>query len=197
METPDFQGVIGDDWRDSTPWWPEVPTPPAGRAQRGAGRPRRRGIRPAGLLRIGHRHPDHRRFGRSRGPTDQLPHHRAVLAHPGLPADRAQPSPQRARAGGRPGRRAFPDTTARSPRRTASCPRSCASRATPPMPWASGTSPPTTRPTWPLRATAGRWPGVSTAGTGSTAARPTSSFPPSTTTITRSSRRGRSRRATT
>jgi arylsulfatase A-like enzyme len=30
METPEFQGVIGDDWRDSTPWWPEVATPPAG-----------------------------------------------------------------------------------------------------------------------------------------------------------------------
>ena len=30
METPPFQGVIGDDWRDSTPWWPEAPTPPAG-----------------------------------------------------------------------------------------------------------------------------------------------------------------------
>jgi len=30
METPPFQGVIGDDWRDSTPWWPDGPTPPDG-----------------------------------------------------------------------------------------------------------------------------------------------------------------------
>jgi len=30
METPPFLGVIGDDWRDSTPWWPAHPTPPAG-----------------------------------------------------------------------------------------------------------------------------------------------------------------------
>ena len=30
METPPFQGVIGDDWRTSTPWWPDGPTPPAG-----------------------------------------------------------------------------------------------------------------------------------------------------------------------
>jgi arylsulfatase A-like enzyme len=30
METPPFQGVIGDDWRESTPWWPDVPGPPAG-----------------------------------------------------------------------------------------------------------------------------------------------------------------------
>ncbi len=64
----------------------------------------------------------------------------------------------------------------------------------PPTPWASGTSPPRTRPTWPPPATAGPWPGASTAGTGSTGARPTSSSRPSTTTITRSSRRGRSSR---
>ena len=30
METPPFQGVVGNDWRTSTPWWPEVPTPPSG-----------------------------------------------------------------------------------------------------------------------------------------------------------------------
>jgi arylsulfatase len=30
METPPFQGVIGDDWRDSTPWWAPEPRPPAG-----------------------------------------------------------------------------------------------------------------------------------------------------------------------
>jgi arylsulfatase A-like enzyme len=30
METPPFEGVIGDDWRDSTPWWPDGATPPVG-----------------------------------------------------------------------------------------------------------------------------------------------------------------------
>ncbi len=30
METQSFEGVIGDDWRESTPWWPEVPRPPEG-----------------------------------------------------------------------------------------------------------------------------------------------------------------------
>lgn len=25
-----FSGKIGNDWRDSEPWWPPVPTPPAG-----------------------------------------------------------------------------------------------------------------------------------------------------------------------
>ncbi len=28
--TQRFDGVIGDDWRDSTPWWPPDPEPPAG-----------------------------------------------------------------------------------------------------------------------------------------------------------------------
>src|SRR5260221_7266175 len=26
----EFGGVIGDSWRESTPWWPPVPEPPAG-----------------------------------------------------------------------------------------------------------------------------------------------------------------------
>ncbi len=30
METPPFQGVIGDDWRTSTPWWAPSPSPPDG-----------------------------------------------------------------------------------------------------------------------------------------------------------------------
>lgn len=28
--TPPFEGVIADDWRGSTPWWPPAPTPPDG-----------------------------------------------------------------------------------------------------------------------------------------------------------------------
>jgi len=30
MPTAPFGGVIGDDWRTSTPWWPPTPTPPDG-----------------------------------------------------------------------------------------------------------------------------------------------------------------------
>jgi arylsulfatase len=30
MPPPRFEGVIGDDWRTSTPWWPAEPAPPAG-----------------------------------------------------------------------------------------------------------------------------------------------------------------------
>ena len=26
----EFQGKIGNDWRDSEPWWPPLPTPPEG-----------------------------------------------------------------------------------------------------------------------------------------------------------------------
>ncbi len=40
--TQRFEGVIGRDWRDSTPWWPPEPAPPDERAQRPAHRARRR-----------------------------------------------------------------------------------------------------------------------------------------------------------
>ncbi len=30
MTEPDFEGRIGNDWRDSEPWWPPTPSPPAG-----------------------------------------------------------------------------------------------------------------------------------------------------------------------
>ena len=30
MDASEFQGVIGDTWRESTPWWPPEPTPPDG-----------------------------------------------------------------------------------------------------------------------------------------------------------------------
>ena len=100
----EFRGRIGRDWRESEPWWPPETTPPAGRAQRGARRPRRRGVRPARLLRLPHRHPGDRRAGGLGRAPGQLPHHRAVLALPGLPADRAEPPPQRHGPGGRPGR---------------------------------------------------------------------------------------------
>ncbi len=156
METPPFQGVIGDDWRDSTPWWPEVPRPPAGAPNVVLVVLDDVGFAQLGCYGSDIATPTIDAPGRAGGAPHQLPHHRAVLADPGLPADRAQPPPQRPGPGRRPGRRVSRATTARSPRRTASCPRSSASRATPPTRWASGTSPPTTRPTWPRPGTA--WP---------------------------------------
>ena len=59
-------------------------------------------------------------------PPHQLPHHRAVLAHPGLPADRAATTTATDWAGWPTWPRASPGTTARSRSRTASSPRSCA-----------------------------------------------------------------------
>ena len=104
METPHFQGVIGDDWRDSTPWWPEVPTPPAGCPQRGAGRPRRRGIRANSGATGPTSTPRPSTGWRTTGVRLTNFHTTALCSpDPGLPADRAQPSPERPRAGGRPG----------------------------------------------------------------------------------------------
>ena len=140
-------------------------------------RARRRRLRPARLLRLRHRHARHRRPGRRGRAAHQLPHHRAVLADPGLPAHRPQPPPQRHGPRRRPGHRASPATGAGRRARTASSPRSSGPTATPPTPSASGTSPPRTRPTWRARAPPGRSAGASTAGTASTAARRTSSCP--------------------
>ena len=87
--TQRFEGVIGRDWRESTPWWPPEPATAAERAQRVADRARRRRLRAARLLRLRHLDADHRP-ARGRGrPARQLPHDRAVLADALVPAHRA------------------------------------------------------------------------------------------------------------
>ena len=48
----EFGGVIGRDWRDSTPAWPARAEAADGRAQRGVRRARRRRVRAARLLRV-------------------------------------------------------------------------------------------------------------------------------------------------
>ena len=149
-------GGSARDWRDSRALVAARADAAAGVAQRGAGRPRRRRLRPARLLRLRHRDAGDRRPGRGRRPAGQLPHHVAVLAHPRVPADRAQPPPQRHGPGGRPGDRLSPATGASRRARTATCPRSCAPPATPPTRSASGTCPPRTRPTWRRHARPGR-----------------------------------------
>ena len=90
-----FEGVIGDDWRTSTPWWPPDPRASGRRAERARARARRRRVRATRLLRVRHRDARVRRAGRARSAPHELPHHRAVLAHSLVPPDRAQPSPQR------------------------------------------------------------------------------------------------------
>ena len=52
-------------------------------------------VRPTRLLRRAHSHAESRRAGSRRVALQQLPHDRAVLAHPRLPGDRAQPPFQR------------------------------------------------------------------------------------------------------
>ena len=184
----EFGGRIGTDWRDSQPWWPPEPAPPPGIAERAARRARRRRLRPARLLRLRHRDAGDRRPGGHGRPAGELPHHRAVLADPGLPADRPQPPPQRHGPGGRPGHRLSRLLGQAAAGERLPVARSCAAPATPATPSASGTCPPRTRRTWPRPARPGRWLADSTAGTASTAARRTSSFPPSTTTTTASAR---------
>ena len=79
--TQRFEGVIGRDWRDSTPWWPPEPAARR-RAERAADRARRRRLRAARLLRLRHRHAEHRPArGRRRAPHE-LPHHRARARPP-------------------------------------------------------------------------------------------------------------------
>ena len=180
-------GRIGPDWRDSEPWWPPSPPPrtapnvvlvvldDVGFAQLGCygsdiDTPVIDGLADPGR------------------PAGQLPHHRAVLAHPGLPADRAQPPPQRHGPGGRPGHR-LPRLLGdgrpreRLPLGDPARPRLRHLRRGQVAPHPRGRD-----PHGRLPAGRGRSGGASTAGTGSTAGRPTSSSRPSTTTTTRSGR---------
>ncbi len=70
-------------------------TRPARQPQCRDHRPRRRGVRPAGMLRIRHRHTRARRPGRRRPALHELPHHLVVLTHPRLCPDGPQPPLQR------------------------------------------------------------------------------------------------------
>ena len=123
VRPPAFGGTIGRYRAESEAWWPEPARPPSRRAQRRHDRARRRRLRPARLLRLRHRHAEHRRAGRRRAALPQLPHRRAVLADPGLPADRTQPPLGRAWAGSPTWPPASPATTPASRRRPGCCPR--------------------------------------------------------------------------
>ena len=66
METPPFGGVIGDDWRTSTPWWPERPTRPPGRPTWSWSSSTTSGFAQLGCYGSDIATPDHRRAGRRR-----------------------------------------------------------------------------------------------------------------------------------
>ena len=99
----EFGGRIGRDWRDSEPWWPPEPHRP---------RVRRTwccvvlddvGFAQLGCYGSDIATPAIDRLAAGGVTAGQLPHDGAVLAHPGLPADRPQPPPQRHGPRGRPG----------------------------------------------------------------------------------------------
>ena len=155
--TEEFDGTIGRTYDDSTPWWPPLDRAPEGAPNVVDRAARRRRLRAVRVLRLRHRHADLRPARRRRAALRELPHDRAVLADPRLPADRSQPPLQRHGPRRRARRRASPATTRRSRRRTASSPRSSCATATPPTRSGSGTSRPATEMTmgsprdkWPL-----------------------------------------------
>ncbi len=98
-------GRIGRDWRDSEPWWPEEPTPPEGAPNVVLVVLDDVGFAQLGCYGSDIDTPAIDALAAGRRAPGQLPHHGAVLAHPGLPADRPQPPPKRDGPGGRPGQR--------------------------------------------------------------------------------------------
>ena len=87
----EFTGVIGRDWRDSTPAWPERATAPAGAPNVLLIVLDDVGFAQLGCYGSDIATPEHRRAGGAGLRLAELPHHRAVLADPVVPADRAQP----------------------------------------------------------------------------------------------------------
>ncbi len=96
----EFAGVIGRDWRDSTPAWPPRAEAPVGAPERGVHRPRRRRLRAARLLRVDHRDPQHRRARRRSG-VRLANFHTAALCSPTRVVSPHRPEPPLERDGPR------------------------------------------------------------------------------------------------
>ena len=123
----EFGGTIGRTFEDSTPWWPPLPTR-ARRARRTSSSCCSTTSATRSSAATAPTSP-RRRFDRlaaARPALRELPHHRAVLAHPRLPADAAATTTPTAWPASSSWPPASPATTPRSRRRTASSPRSCA-----------------------------------------------------------------------
>ena len=196
----EFAGVIGRDWRDSTPWWPPEREPrQSGAPERAAHRARRRRLRAARLLRLRHRDPQHRR-ARGVGASGSPNFHTTALCSPTRSCLLTGPQPPLATAwaASPTSRWATPGYCGRDPARERLPVRDPARRGLRDLrgrqvaPHARRRNAHGRRPQ-----PAGRSAGASTAGTGSTAARRTSSCRRSTATTTRCSRRAPSTRATT
>ena len=186
MAADGFGGVIGRYYHGLDAVVAGAAPRAARRAERAAGRPRRRRLRAARLLRLRHRDAGARRPRGARAALHELPHHRALLADARLPAHRAQPPLERHGPRHRAGDRASPATTPASRAATASCPRCSCRTAMPRRRSASGISRRRTSATSRRRARAGRSAAASSASTASSAARRTSSRPRWCTTTTRS-----------
>ena len=86
-----FEGTIGRTLADSEAWYDEPPHPGDDAPDVVVILLDDVGVRPLRLLRLRHRHPEHRPLAAEGAPLHQLPHHPAVLADAGVPAHRAQP----------------------------------------------------------------------------------------------------------
>ncbi len=84
-----FEGTIGRTLADSEAVVRRATASRCRRAERGDRPARRHRVRPVRLLRLRHRHAEHRRARGRRSAVHQLPRHPAVLADTGVAADRA------------------------------------------------------------------------------------------------------------
>ncbi len=92
MATKPFKGIIDIDVRNSAPDWEPYAQPkaPGWRTQRVIHRVGRHRLWRAVTLRRADRSADHGSAGRQRAALQPVPHHRDVLAHPRVAADRPQ-----------------------------------------------------------------------------------------------------------
>ena len=161
------------DGAESTPGGRPSP-PPAGALTSSSSSPTT-SVRQLGCYGSDISRPDARRPGRGRPAVHELPHHGAVLAHPGLLAHRPEPphrrdGPRHRPVHGLPGLRRVPAVEV-----AGRCPRSSRPTATPPTPSGSGTSPPSTSTTSVPVESSGPSARASSAGTATSTARPASS----------------------
>ena len=169
-----------------------------GRAQRRGRAARRRRLRAVRLLRLRHRHADLRPPRRRRPALRELPHHRAVLADPGLPAHAAATTTPTAWPASSSWPPASPGYNATIPKENGFLSEILRDEGY--ATFAVGKwhlSPATEMAHGHRRATSGRSAAASSATTASWAARPTSTTPTSCTTTTPSTRPARPRRGTT
>ena len=185
---PKFEGVVGRTLDESTPWWPDPVRAPDGAPNVVMVLLDDVGYAQFGCYGCDIATPTFDRLAADGLRYSQLPHDRAVLADPGLPAHRAQPPHQR-HGPHRRVRRRLPrlqrDDPARErlPVRDPRAQRLRHVRGRQVAPHAGRR-----HDDGRARATAGRSAAASSASTASSPARPTSSTPTSSTTTTRSTR---------